>query len=114
MNFTYESVLPCPFCASEPKLIIGTDQVRIACSSRNCPGCAATHYRLVDQAVNDWNTRYVDGHVVTFHWEKLGVIGESGVWVVCDSGYMYGPCRYWQDVESQIRLDWQAEHHLVG
>ncbi len=112
-----EHLLPCPCCGSRPAFDLGYGFVAIVCSNDSCPLDPCTEYALdgcMKKITNAWNTRCVDGHVVTFHWEKPGVIGPTAVWVVIDDGYMYGPCERWQDVEKAIREDWKHERNLVG
>lgn len=109
--------LPCKFCGESASKLVHSELYRI----NHADWCWFSGKDFKQRAsllepdeADQWNTRCVDGHVVTFHWEPPGVIGETCVWVVCAEGYMYGPCERWQDVETIIRNEWKADSCLVG
>jgi Lar family restriction alleviation protein len=115
-----EHLLPCPFCGGEAYILESSYkpnsntiyEYKAYCGQCNAESGAWSG--AASEAANAWNTRCVDGHVVTFHWTKPGVIGPTAVWVVCDDWYMYGPYEKWQDVEKAIREEWKSERNLVG
>ena len=92
------------------------NQYDIGCAAEGCyvEGGAEWWHSDPDALVGMWNTRCVDGHVVTFHREKAGVIAPAEVWVVVTEGYMYGPWCRWQDVEKDIRQEWKHDRNMVG
>ena len=113
------ALLPCPFCGCNP--CVAYEVRAVAKWLIQCPLClassrstAANGGGVFVSAWDHWNTRYIDGHKVTFHYEEPGVIGEDSCWVVFSGGYMYGPCSKWQDVERLIREEWEWDRNLVG
>lgn len=116
------NLLPCPFCGSEDVNVSYDDYdfARwVSCNDCECDGALlivqpGTKEAALLGVVRKWNTRCVDGHVVTFHREKASVIAPVEVWVVVTEGYMYGPCERWQDVEAIIRNEWQSDRCMVG
>lgn len=109
------ALLPCPFCGEEAKIIRNDSygMCQVLCNCETEPSVILPKDQL-RKAIGLWNTRMVDGHRLTFHWERQGVIAPKPAWVVCHDGYMYGPCERWQDVETIIRNEWKADSCLVG
>ena len=111
-------LLPCPFCGSREIGIVHCEKDCCGAEPRlvEC-GCGVDmcgDWSCDKDAIDSWNTRVVDGHVVTFFWERPGQIGPTETWVVCEEGYMYGPCKTWQEVETIIREEWMQDRNLVG
>ena len=104
-------LLPCPFCGCEPTVRTNSRQFPL---SVECPGCNTLGPAGTSDVVSQWNTRRIGGNLVTFQWERPGVISENGVWFIVSEGYMYGPCEKWQDVERIAREEWQCGRHIVG
>lgn len=110
-------LLPCPFCGGVANECYQRDDLgdwKIECQGCGAVSCPDGMRYDRGLAVEDWNTRIVNSHRVTFSWEPPGVIGETSVWVVCSDGYMYGPCDRWQDVEKIVREEWQHDRNMVG
>jgi len=108
-------LLPCPFCGGEACWVLNhhmLPEYQVTCI--RCHADAGTWDDSVGMAIDRWNTRCVDGHVVTFHREKAGVIAPTEVWVVVAEGYMYGPHERWDDVEYAVRDEWKDDRHMVG
>lgn len=110
-------LLPCPFCGGEAGFIESDSYgaCHLGCTVEECSGYSwpSDESELRDR-IDRWNTRCVDGHVVTFHREKASVIAPVAVWVVMAEGYMYGPWERWQNVEKDIRQEWKHDRHVVG
>lgn len=113
-------LLPCPFCGDTIEMLNKNNRglylYKSAPSSDMptwqhvcCLNCGAGH-----SSVEKWNTRCVDGHVVTFVYESAGVVAPVATWVVFDGGYMYGPREDWRDVACAICDEWQHDSRLVG
>lgn len=107
-------LLPCPFCGGEAHVMKHVHMVQEFAAY--CGACETVHgwHGTARDAVESWNTRCVDGHVVTFHCERASVIAPMKVWVVVAEGYMYGPWERWQNVEKDIRQEWKHDRHMVG
>lgn len=117
-----DDLLPCPFCGGLELDVRSGSRDRegiptsVYCDECGCNGpWVYTDDAWIDSFVaNQWNTRVVSGREVTFKREVAGVVSPNAVWVVFCGGYMYGPCENWQDVENQIRNEWEHDRHLVG
>lgn len=114
-------LLPCPFCGSTelngPHII---EYVGDYCSPSwwvDCENCPCSMHIMgtdVNVLADAWNTRVVGGNKVIFHWERPRVVAPTAAWIVLHSGYMYGPCEQWEDVERIVREEWQHDRNLVG
>lgn len=111
MTKSSNGLLPCPCCGSVDLHVLrdGRHLVEIKCQC----GVSVSHLDRWSKHITAWNTRVVDGHKVTFHYEQPGVISETEAWVVVDGCYMYC-AETWQEVEHMIRNEWQHDRHLVG
>lgn len=112
-----DHLLPCPFCGSQAEMFFQLDDLgdwRVMCRWCGASSCPEGFRYDKKQAINDWNTRVVNGNKVTFTWEPPNVIAPVGVWVVLHEGYMYGPCKKWQDVEKIVREEFKHDRHMVG
>jgi len=78
------------------------------CGAVSCPVSLRYHER--EGAIDDWNTRIVNGNRVTFY----RAISPTIVWFVAHKEYVYGPCDKWEDVEKLVREEWENDRHLVA
>lgn len=112
------NLLPCPFCGGEGELCYerhDIDDWQVSCKECGAVSCPVSmRFYETKGAIDDWNTRIVNGHRVTFYWEKPGVISPTSVWLVSHKGYLYGPCDKWEDVEKLVRDEWENDRNLVG
>ncbi len=110
MSDKVNGLLPCPFCGATPSIYsVGSDRV-VLCYEESCP---SNYKGALQDAVNAWNTRVINGHQVRFDCEEPGVISSDYCWVVVHGGYMY--CGdTWQEVERLVRDEWQHDRHLAG
>lgn len=107
------NLLPCPFCGgTNLRLVLRHFQWCVDCVDCNIQG-PSCHMSNKDLCVQHWNTRSVGGNVVTFHWEKAGVISKNPCWVAMAGGYMYGACDTWQEVEKVVRDEWKMDKNLA-
>lgn len=123
MSETVGGLLPCPFCgAVECERDYEKGNRSGVLWYKNSPSSDMEKWDHVVcltcgagcNSVEKWNTRCVDGHVVTFVYNPAGVVAPVATWIVFDSGYMYGPREDWRDVACAICEEWQHDSRLVG